>query len=134
MKILVFTDSDLDGAGSALFIKWLFKSKLSYFDIVETMETVFHNDFNDKAQTLDSYDKVFILDLDLTEAQIKLVDKSNVVVIDHHTPHVSKRGLYQHAKPIIEEIYVRATVETKWSHLLCGHLMPVSCLPNTNFL
>lgn len=103
MKILVFTDSDLDGAGSALFIKWLFKSKLSYLDIVETTETVFHNDFNDKAQTLDSYDKVFILDLDLTETQIKLVDRSNVVVIDHHTPHVSKKVLYQHAKPIIEE-------------------------------
>lgn len=103
MKILVFIDSDLDGAGSALFIKWLFKSKLSYLDIVETTEAFFHNDFNDKKQTLDSYDKVFILDLDLTESQIKLVDKNNVVIIDHHTPHVGKKALYKNAKVVIEE-------------------------------
>lgn len=103
MRILVFTDNDLDGAGSALFIKWLFKSKLSYLDIVETSETVFHNAFKEKEPVLDSFDKVFILDLDLTEEQIKLVDRQGVVVIDHHTPHVTKKSLYQNAKVVVEE-------------------------------
>jgi oligoribonuclease NrnB/cAMP/cGMP phosphodiesterase (DHH superfamily) len=103
VRILVFTDNDLDGAGSALFIKWLFKSKLSYLDIVETTETTFHNDFREKDQTLDSFDRIFVLDLDLTEEQIKLVDRRNVIVIDHHTPHVKKKGLYTTAKAVIEE-------------------------------
>ena len=103
MRILVFTDNDLDGAGSALFIKWLFKSKLSFLDIVETSETLFHNDFREKEPSLSSYDRIFILDLDLTEDQIKLVDRSNVVVIDHHTPHAKKRSLYKNAKAVVEE-------------------------------
>lgn len=103
MNILVFTDNDLDGAGSALFIKWLFNKKLKLFTVVDTTETTFYNDFNSRQEEINNYDKVFVLDLDLSEKQIRLVDREKVVVIDHHRPHTNKIGCYNKAKAIIEE-------------------------------
>lgn len=103
MKILVFTDNDLDGAGSALFIKWLFNHKLSLFTVVDTTEATFTNDFKSREELIGIYDRVFILDLDLTEKQIKLVDQQHVVVVDHHIPHSRKIESYNKAKVVVKE-------------------------------
>ena len=103
MNILVWTDNDLDGAGAALAIKWLYNSKAKTFVINEVSESTLSGKFKGILGTLDHYDKVFILDLDLQPEVIKVIDKKNVVVIDHHAAHVKNKHFYKHAKPIIEE-------------------------------
>ena len=103
MRILIFTDYDLDGAGSALFIKWLYRDKITELVIVETTESTISNDFKVRESMVNMFDKVFVLDLDLNEGQTNIVDKGNVVVIDHHTQHVYNKHLYKNAKVVIEE-------------------------------
>ena len=103
MNILVWTDNDLDGAGSALAIKWLYNSKAKTFLINEVSESTISGKFKGVLGTLDHYDKIFILDLDLQPDTIQVVDKENVVVIDHHASHVKNKHLYKNAKAVIEE-------------------------------
>lgn len=102
MNILIFTDYDLDGAGSALFIKWLYGKKITDLVIVEATETSLITELKTREQTLDHFDKVFVLDLDLTEEAIKLVDRGNFVVVDHHLQHTKKTALYGKAKVIVQ--------------------------------
>jgi|TARA_R110002020_G_scaffold11922_4_gene44441 oligoribonuclease NrnB/cAMP/cGMP phosphodiesterase (DHH superfamily) len=103
VNILVWTDNDLDGAGASLVIKWLYSSKAKTFLINEVSESTISGKFKGILGTLDHYDKVFILDLDLQPEVIKVIDKENVVVIDHHATHVKNKHLYKNAKPIIEK-------------------------------
>ena len=103
MNILVWTDNDLDGAGSALVIKWLYNEKAKVFRINEVSESTITGKFKGALGTLDHYDKVFILDLDLPVEAIELVDRKNVVVIDHHATHVKNKHLYKNAKVVVEE-------------------------------
>ena len=91
MNILVWTDNDLDGTGAALIIKWLYGSKAKTFLINEVSESTISGKFKGVLGTLDHYDKIFILDLDLTPEVIEVVDKSNVVVIDHHIKNLKQR-------------------------------------------
>jgi len=103
VNILVWTDNDLDGAGAALVIKWLYSEKAKVFRINETTESTISGKFKGTLGTLDHYDKIFILDLDLKPDVIKVIDKPNVVVIDHHIQHVSNKNLYKNAKVVVEE-------------------------------
>ena len=75
MNILVWTDNDLDGAGSALVIKWLYNEKAKVFRINEVSESTITGKFKGALGALDHYDKVFILDLDLPLEAIELVDR-----------------------------------------------------------
>ena len=100
MKILVITDSDLDGAGSALFIKWAFPK--ANVDIVEiTSDKYFEPTI--RQQKIDKYDKIFVTDLTIPDSLIDLVDKSNFIIVDHHLSHVEVRDRYKDAKVLIQE-------------------------------
>ena len=101
MNIQVWTDTDLHGAGSALVLKWLYK-EAETFSINDVSEYTFTGKFKGASQTLDHYDRVYIVDLDLTPEQIKLADRDNVVVIDSHKDHAEHKHLYQKAKTIID--------------------------------
>ena len=101
MNILVWTDTDLHGAGSALVLKWLYKDAKT-FNINDVSEYTFTGKFKGALQLLDHYDKVFIVDLNLTPEQIKLADRDNVVIIDTHKAHIKNKHLYSKAKPIIQ--------------------------------
>ena len=104
MNILVWTDRDLDGAGSALAIKWLYGSKADTFIIHEVTVPTISGKFKGVLGTLDHYDKIYILDLDLTSSPeaSKVVDRDNVVIIDHHNTHVENKHRYKKAKVVIE--------------------------------
>lgn len=104
MNIQVWTDTDLHGAGSALVLKWLYKDATS-FNINDVSEYTFTGKFKGALQSLDHYDRVFIVDLDLTPEQIKLADRDNVVVIDTHEQHASNGHLYKEAKTILDDSY-----------------------------
>ena len=100
MRVLVFTDNDLDGAGSALFIKWLYKNKLTSFKVVEATESTIINEFNN--HNVDDFDKIFILDIDLNKQQIPHIDDSRVVVFDHHIQHEQDKDAYKLSKVVVE--------------------------------
>ena len=72
MNILVWTDNDLDGAGAALAIKWLYSEKGKVFRINEVTESTILGKFKGALGTLDHYDKIFILDLDL-KPELKVI-------------------------------------------------------------
>jgi oligoribonuclease NrnB/cAMP/cGMP phosphodiesterase (DHH superfamily) len=104
VNIQVWTDTDLHGAGGALVLKWLYKNSKT-FNINDVTESTFTGRFKGALSTLDHYDRIFIIDLDLNKEQIELVDKGNVVVIDSHKNHSSYKHLYKNAKVIIDESY-----------------------------
>ena len=101
MNIQVWTDTDLHGAGSALVLKWLYKDAKA-FNINDVSEYTFTGKFKGALQSVDHYDRVFIVDLNLTPEQIKLADRGNVVIIDTHKNHIKNKHLYSKAKTIIE--------------------------------
>ena len=98
-KILIITDSDLDGAGSALILKWILPKSYDIC-IFNTTVTKFRNEILEwlKFNTFDNYDIVFICDLDVSSS-IDLVDKQNVFIIDHHESH---KNLYKNCKTNIQ--------------------------------
>ena len=104
MNIQVWTDTDLHGAGGALVLKWLYKNSET-FNINDVTESTFTGRFKGVLDTLDHYDRIFIVDLDLNEEQIKLVDRDNVVVIDSHKNHSKYKNLYSKSKVIIDDSY-----------------------------
>jgi len=101
VNIQVWNYTDLHGAGSALVLKWLYK-EAETFSINDVSEYTFTGRFKGASQTLDHYDRVYIVDLDLSPEQIKLADRDNVVVIDTHKNHIKNKHLYKKAKAILE--------------------------------
>jgi oligoribonuclease NrnB/cAMP/cGMP phosphodiesterase (DHH superfamily) len=101
VNILIYTDNDLDGAGSALVLKWYFET-IANVVIEETGESTLISKLKSKNGALDTFDKVFICDLALTEDIIPEVDKKNFVIFDHHVDHSKLRNNYKHAKTIIK--------------------------------
>ena len=101
MHIIIFTDTDLDGAGSALLLNRLFQGH----DVitVETTEATILNEFKSRWSTLDYFDKIFVCDLCLNEEQAETINRDNVVVIDHHDMHVQHVGKYTKAKSIVTD-------------------------------
>lgn len=104
MNIQVWTDTDLHGAGGALILRWLYKNSET-FNIIDVSESTFTGRFKGVELTLDHYDRIFIVDLDLNEDQIKLVDRENVVVIDTHTNHFNNKHLYKNSKVILDNSF-----------------------------
>lgn len=101
-KYHVFTDVDLDGAGSYLILSKLLGVSLPY-----TVCRV--NDFPEKflgwlrKNTLADYERIYILDLDVSQhPEIQqVVDRTNVTIVDHHKTHIDNRDNYNKAETII---------------------------------
>lgn len=83
--IHVFTHNDLDGVGSLLAIIWAFPDYNITYTCVSSSHT-FRQDFEDfaKYKKIDSFYKVFVTDLSLNKLDIELIDRTNVIFIDHH--------------------------------------------------
>ena len=104
MNIQVWTDTDLHGAGGALVLRWLYKD-CKTFSINDVTESTFTGRFKGAQQTLDHYDRIFIVDLDLNTEQIQLADRKNTVIIDTHTNHFKNKNLYKKSKVIIDDSF-----------------------------
>ena len=101
MNIQVWTDTDLHGSGSALILKWLYSDSKT-FNINDVTESTFTGRFKGALNSIDHYDRVFIVDLDLNKEQIELADKDNVVVIDTHRDHFKNKHLYKKCLLILD--------------------------------
>ncbi len=100
MKIICWTHYDLDGAVSYLTLKWAYPQvKIKY---ETSTPRKFKSDYTKwlKKNNPNKYDMIYILDLDVGSA-IDLIDKSNVVIIDHHLSHVNCK--YKKAEALIIE-------------------------------
>ena len=83
VKFHVFTDCDLDGAGSYLVYKWFNNVKSTYTtcrvnDVKNTYKNwALKNNIND-------FDTVYFFDLDVAQDDelISLIDRDNVVIVD----------------------------------------------------
>ena len=74
MNIQVWTDTDLHGAGATLLLKWLYSDSKT-FNINDVTESTFSGRFKGSLNSLDHYDRIFIVDLDISKDQIELIDK-----------------------------------------------------------
>lgn len=101
-KIMVFTDCDLDGAGSYVTFKWLTKLNIPA-EICS--QSNFRKTFLNwcSKNKPESYDKIYIMDLDVSQDHLDLVDKPNVTIIDHHDTHVDNIDKYKHATVLVKK-------------------------------
>ena len=124
MNIQVWTDTDLHGAGATLVLKWLYKDAKT-FSINDVSEYTFTGKFKGALQSLDHYDRVYIVDLDLAPEQIKLADRDNVVIIDTHKNHIKNKHLYSKAKTILEDHGHQSTIDLIYNKF-DGHLLDLT--------
>lgn len=98
-KYFIFTDADLDGSCSYLCVSWLLGNV--NLDYKVTTVKNFENDFTEwsSQNSIESYKKVFILDINTTKFK-HLIDKPNVIIVDHHADHTPET--YQHAINILK--------------------------------
>jgi hypothetical protein len=100
-KSIIFTDCDLDGVGTYLMFKWL----TGYTGEVEICsQSNFRKTFLGwcKRNNIDNYDKVYIFDLDVSQHNMDLVDRDNIIIIDHHATHVDNLEKYKKAKAVVK--------------------------------
>lgn len=100
-KIFCFTHHDLDGAVSYLVTQWAHPKhrvdvkSLGGFDTrKEITQWMLENNFED-------FENVYFLDLDVSSC-IDLIDRENVIIIDHHKTHVENKK-YTKAKAFVKE-------------------------------
>ena len=107
MRICVWTDCDLDGAGSALLLKFFYKDRYTTFEIREVQKhriSDFVGEFKGWYKDIDWYDKVFITDLHVPHELTELVDNEKFVIIDHHKSFVEEvKSRFQKAKTIVQQ-------------------------------
>jgi nanoRNase/pAp phosphatase (c-di-AMP/oligoRNAs hydrolase) len=98
LKMFVWLDADLDAAGSFLTLTWLFKIQKIPFMVCTANR--FRESFLEwqKNANINDYEKIFILDLDVSPSS-DLIDRKNVVIIDHHDTHKNE---YKEATAIID--------------------------------
>lgn len=102
-KIHIFTDCDLDGAMSYLVYTWFHGSApvtiCRVNDLLNTYKTWLNT------HDPDEYSAIYFLDLDtsLNNELIKLIDRENVTIIDHHTSHVENINKYKKANQLVQE-------------------------------
>ena len=88
-RYIVFTDFDLDGAGCYLTYKWFFPDQdtevipLKVSNLREKLLSWLNNN------SFETYKKIYFFDLDTTDVA-DLIDRSNVVIVDHHETHKQK--------------------------------------------
>jgi nanoRNase/pAp phosphatase (c-di-AMP/oligoRNAs hydrolase) len=98
----IISDMDLDGAMSYLLFKWYYKEPIPHKTCSITRFQEWFPAWY--AKYSDSYDEIYILDLDVSQDHLELTDKDKVIIIDHHKSHVNNKSKYKKAKgQIVEE-------------------------------
>lgn len=107
-KILIISDSDLDGSVSALLVDkwWKIDNPNSTVDHLHTNVKTFRTDLAKFKvdHNIDSYCRVYVLDLDI-HADYEFIDYNNVSIIDHHKSHFENIHVYKNAVILGVKIY-----------------------------
>jgi oligoribonuclease NrnB/cAMP/cGMP phosphodiesterase (DHH superfamily) len=124
MKVCIWTDNDLDGAGSAWLLNTVFKT--ADVCIHEALDFEFCGLIRGWfAQHYDEYDKIFISDLNIPSEILSIVDREKVVIIDHHQSHFDVKDQYKQATVIIEvDTSCTNLIRRKFSKVLNNLTLP----------
>ena len=102
-KTFIFTDSDLDGAGSYLMYKWMTGEDVPYCttrvnDLARAVKTWSENN------NIEDFDQIYVFDLDSAQDDEtrEYLDRENVTIIDHHLHHFNNKHKYKKANVHIE--------------------------------
>lgn len=100
-RYAAFTDCDLDGIGSYLTFKWFNEDKNIAHEICS--KSNFRRTFTGwlARNRIEDYEKVYIFDLDVSQDDLDIVDRDNIVIIDHHDTHIANQHKYKKAKTIL---------------------------------
>jgi oligoribonuclease NrnB/cAMP/cGMP phosphodiesterase (DHH superfamily) len=101
MNIAIWTDKDLDGAGSALLLSILYNQ-----DNISIYEWKYGQPGEIKGwlnANYDTFDKIFITDISIPKELQEYIDKEKVIIFDHHKTHVDIKDNYKVAKTFIKE-------------------------------
>lgn len=101
-KIAVFTDCDLDGLGSMAVFRWFTNLNV---DHQICSQSNFRKTFTKWAikNRPETFDKIYVFDLDVSQANMDLVDHHNFTIIDHHDTHVENQSKYKNATTILKD-------------------------------
>ena len=124
MRICVWSNCTLDGAGSVLLIKYLLKDKIQAFDIHEVKPyklSDFGGEFKGWYNNASTYDKIFIIGIDIPDDIISLVDTDKVIIINNQKDCEDQcKARFKQAKVIAQYhpnttslIYTKLKLETK---------------------
>ena len=84
-KIHIFTDCDLDGAGSYLVYSWLSRQTNIPYTVCRVNDLYNKLKAFVKKRPISSYDMVYFFDLDTSDERIReMIDLPNVTIVDHH--------------------------------------------------
>jgi len=101
-NIHIFTHHDLDGIGSLLAIIWAFPdSNITYTTASNSQELV--SKFNEKTfqENSNKYSKIFVTDISIQQKDANIIDRENLIYIDHH---ISSLGLnFKKAHAVIKD-------------------------------
>ena len=102
-KIAIFTDCDLDGLCSYHTFRWFTQLKSVQHEICS--QSNFRNTYTKWAKNNppESFDKIYIFDLDVSQSNMDLVDYKNITIIDHHDTHVANLNKYKNATTLVED-------------------------------
>jgi oligoribonuclease NrnB/cAMP/cGMP phosphodiesterase (DHH superfamily) len=103
-KIYVFTDFDIDGVAALLALHWALGAEPGQIAFKTTTVTNFRKEYLNwlNENNPNDFDKIYILDLDVAK-NADLVDRKNIVIIDHHLTHVNALGVYKNAEVHVSE-------------------------------
>ena len=95
----IFTGTGIDSVTSYLTFNWLTEKRIP-------VEYVSRDNIKDKVtsffkNTPQSGKTVYFINLDTTDLQ-SIVDRDNVVIIDHHPDHLAKKSIYKKCKTILK--------------------------------
>jgi oligoribonuclease NrnB/cAMP/cGMP phosphodiesterase (DHH superfamily) len=104
-SVLIITDSDLDGCGSCLVLRWVYKGcNITNWCIDRgNPKSIFNKVDHTK------FDKIYITDTYVPDDCKSLVDYENVYIVDHHKAHFEERDSYKKAKILMKEYYTSCT-------------------------
>ena len=96
----IFTGTDIDSCTSYLLFNWFSKKRIpvTYVsrDTIKEKVSAFFKDENQAGKI------VYFINLDTSNIH-ELVNRGNVVIIDHHPDHIAKKDKYTNCKLIMKE-------------------------------
>ncbi|MEW8963234.1 DHH family phosphoesterase [Paraclostridium dentum] len=137
-KIKLFTHTDLDGVGCAILAK--IASVINNIDI--DIDFCDYNNINDKVndflKIINSYDKVFIIDISVNEEVAEKLDKYNdkVVLLDHHkTADFLNKYKWAHVyETLVVDLEINVYIKVCGAYLFLDYLITSNYLKNFEFL
>lgn len=100
----IFTDADLDGAGAYLLYCWITNTTDVPYQVCRVNDLKAKIKAFSRNNLFDKYEKVCFFDFDVSDPEIvEMIDKDNVLIVDHHKSNIESDVQYEHAQVNIQD-------------------------------